>query len=208
MKYQLVWKFISPVAFSMLEVEPMTRISRVLSFTLSVFVVGSCFSFSNIALADPCGIIFPLSSGGDVPIARTGLQQTYVFYRDCLETLVIRPSFRGKTDEFGMLIPFPSVPAIRKVPDNIFAHLDAAIDPPVIEYVFPTPSRTSSSRGGAGCAKPARKMSEEKPALEFETVHVVKEEAVGMYEVAVLQAGSAKALQRWMDDHQYIYPIE
>ena len=35
---------------------------------------------------------------------------------------------------------------------------------------------------------------------------VVKREAIGMYEVAVLEAGSAAALKRWMDDHGYKYP--
>jgi hypothetical protein len=37
-------------------------------------------------------------------------------------------------------------------------------------------------------------------------VRVLREEAVGMYEVAVLEAGSAKALDRWMSDHGYQYP--
>ena len=37
-------------------------------------------------------------------------------------------------------------------------------------------------------------------------VKVIKQEAVGMYEVAVLAAGSAKALQLWIDDHGYKYP--
>ena len=37
-------------------------------------------------------------------------------------------------------------------------------------------------------------------------VTVLKEEAVGMYEVAVLEAGSPAALKRWMDKHGYQYP--
>ena len=37
-------------------------------------------------------------------------------------------------------------------------------------------------------------------------VRVLREEAVGMYEVAVLEAGSAAALKKWMDDHGYRYP--
>jgi len=35
---------------------------------------------------------------------------------------------------------------------------------------------------------------------------VLKEEAVGMYEVAVLQAGSAEVLKKWMDKNGYQYP--
>ena len=42
--------------------------------------------------------------------------------------------------------------------------------------------------------------------LAFNQVQVLKQEAVGMYEVTVLAAGSAQALQRWMDDHGYQYP--
>ena len=39
-----------------------------------------------------------------------------------------------------------------------------------------------------------------------ERVVVLKEEAVGMYEVAVLEAGSARALKAWMDSHGYRFP--
>jgi hypothetical protein len=42
--------------------------------------------------------------------------------------------------------------------------------------------------------------------LKFDDVRVLRQEAVGMYEVAVLEAGSASALKRWMDDHGYKYP--
>jgi hypothetical protein len=42
--------------------------------------------------------------------------------------------------------------------------------------------------------------------LAYDKVRVVKQEAVGMYEVAVLEAGSPKALSKWMADHGYKYP--
>jgi hypothetical protein len=35
---------------------------------------------------------------------------------------------------------------------------------------------------------------------------VLNQEAVGMYEVATLAAGSADALKRWMDEHGFTYP--
>ncbi len=43
-------------------------------------------------------------------------------------------------------------------------------------------------------------------AMEDKRVVVLKQEAVGMYEVAVLQAGSAQALKRWMDQNNFVYP--
>lgn len=48
--------------------------------------------------------------------------------------------------------------------------------------------------------------AEAEAPLEYDTVRVIRQEAVGMYEVAVLAAGSAKALQRWMDEHGYKFP--
>ena len=43
-------------------------------------------------------------------------------------------------------------------------------------------------------------------ALGYNEVRVVREEAVGMYQVAVLEAGSANALSKWMSDNGYRYP--
>ena len=91
------------------------------------------FSFAAIeALADPCGMVPPIYVGQPPTLARVGEQQTYVFYKDGVETFVIRPGFKGDVDNFGMLIPFPTPPALRKVPDNVFAQIAAAVDPPEV----------------------------------------------------------------------------
>ncbi|MGB6041906.1 MAG: hypothetical protein WBF93_02000, partial [Pirellulales bacterium] len=101
------------------------------------------------ALADPCGMVPPVYVGEGVPITRIGEQQTYVFYKNGVETFVIRPGFTGKVDEFGMLIPFPTPPSVRKVPDHIFPHIAAAIDPPeVVINLFPLP-QAAMARGAA-----------------------------------------------------------
>lgn len=42
--------------------------------------------------------------------------------------------------------------------------------------------------------------------LGKDEVRVLREEAVGMYQAVVLEAGSAAALKRWMDDNGYKYP--
>ena len=158
----------------------------------------------QVASADPCGMVPPIYTGPGVPIARTGDQNTFVFYKDGIETFVIHPGFKGKVDQFGMLIPFPSVPELRKVPDNIFPHMRAAIDPPevVVHVVDPRQRLRQLATSRFASRRPARY----ELAFREDQVKVVKEEAVGMYEVAVLEAGSAKALKKWMDDHGYKYP--
>jgi Uncharacterized protein conserved in bacteria (DUF2330) len=173
-----------------------------LRWLLALLVAGTV---ADAAFADPCGMVPPIYLGPGAPIARTGDQNTYVFYKNGVETFVIHPAFKGKVDEFGMLIPFPAIPELRKVSDNIFPHLRAAIDPPeVTVYVF-----RGGPVGGFGGGFGNKTKSEAAPlqvAKRADVVRVVKEEAVGMYEVAVLEAGSAKALNKWMDDHGYKYP--
>ena len=160
----------------------------------------------DAATADPCGMVPPVYVGPGTPIARTGDQNTFVFYKKGVETFVIHPGFKGKVEEFGMLIPFPAVPELRKVPDNIFPHVRAAIDPPeVVVYAFQGRFGFANGKGQASGGQQGQK-NLDKLSLKKERVRVVKEEAVGMYEVAVLEAGSAKALKKWMDDHGYKYP--
>ena len=156
----------------------------------------------SLADADPCGMVPPIYTGPS-PISRIGLQKTYVFHKDGVETFVIRPGFSGKVDNFGMLIPFPNPPEIRKIADNLFEHVANAIDPP--EVVVDLRIRRMMMRG-AGVAVPNAAPKERAMRFDKDEVRVLKQEAVGMYEVAVLEAGSATALKRWMDENGYQYP--
>ncbi len=177
----------------------------------SLAILGAAWALlgAGLAFADPCGMVPPIIVGDDVPITRVGLQKTYVFFKDGkdgeagIETFVIRPGFHGKVEEFGMLIPFPEPPALRKVSEEIFSHLDKAIDPPEIVVDLRPPPPAPVAKNGA--EKSPAKSKEDAP-LAINEVRVLRQEAVGMYEVAVLEAGSAAALKRWMDDHGYHYP--
>jgi hypothetical protein len=146
----------------------------------------------------------PIYVGEGTPITRVGPQRTYVFSKDGMETYVIRPGFQGKVDEFGMLIPFPSPPALRKVPDEIFAHLANAIEPP--EVVIDLNPRRYYEDDMVAEKSMAAPMAAAESGLKYDEVKVLHQEAVGMYEVATLAAGSAKALNRWMDEHGFKYP--
>ena len=98
-----------------------------------------------------------------------------------------------------MLIPFPSPPALRKIPDDTFAHIAAAVDPPeIVVDLTPVPLEEMMV---TDAAVPEAAMGGSEKSLSYMQVNVVKQEAVGMYEVAVLEAGSAAALNQWMEDH-------
>jgi len=173
-------------------------------FTFATLILAICAGFvDSPTQADPCGMVPPVYVGDGVAITRIGQQRTYVFYKDGVETFVIRPGFQGKVDEFGMLIPFPSIPEIRKVSDNIFPHVAAAIDPPEVVVNLRV---QFLARRSAQALPQASAASGKGGGLKYDQVRVVKQEAVGMYEVAVLEAGSPKALSKWMADHGYKYP--
>ena len=145
---------------------------------LTTLVVIAC-GLSNRAVADPCGMVPPIYTGPGVPIVRTGLQQTYVFYKDGVETFVIKPGFQGRVEDFGMLIPFPAPPELRKVSDNIFEQVDNAIDPPeVLIDLMPIMQQNDAFQVQQAQGSGSRL---DLYAARREKVVVLKEEAVGMY---------------------------
>ena len=163
------------------------------------------------AVADPCGMVPPIRIGdtGGPAIQRQGAQRTYVMFHEGVETMVLRPGFTGKIDDFGMLIPFPTPPALRKIEDDTFAHLEGLVDPPEVDVYLYDPrwmyEEYEMSMAEDAAAGPPQKQSREW-GLEYDEVRVLNQEAVGMYQVAVLEAGSPKALSKWMSENGYRYP--
>src|SRR5205807_6696079 len=90
------------------------------------------FVCSGLSFAAPCGMVPPIYVTDNTSLVRVGDEQTYVFFKDGLETFVIRPGFSGKVEDFGMLISFPTPPALRKVSEDIFPQIAKAIDPPEV----------------------------------------------------------------------------
>jgi hypothetical protein len=156
------------------------------------------------AEADPCGFVPPVVIQGSIAanITRTGDQLTFVFFKDGIEDIVINPAFKGRISEFGMLVPFPSPPALRKVADDIFQQVANAVDPPKVRVDI----RLRLMAQGAAEGIPARETSWARDELAYHSVRVLKEEAVGMYQAATLEAGSAEALKKWMTENGYVYP--
>src|SRR5437588_6620548 len=112
---------------------------------VALFVI---LAASGQALADPCGMVPPIYVTDNTSLVRVGDEQTYVFFKDGLETFVIRPGFSGKVEDFGMLISFPTPPALRKVSEDIFPQIAKAIDPPEVMIDLRWRFARSGRRGG------------------------------------------------------------
>ena len=171
-----------------------------------VSIAAVVMLMASMASADPCGMVPPISLSNNANITRIGLQNTYVYFKDGVETLVIRPGFEGNVEEFGMLIPFPQPPALRKVSDNIFPHIQNAVDPPEITVYAADFWADKNGQVLRRAGRFRQDSAAEGKSLAVNEVRVINQEAVGMYEVAVLEAGSADALKKWMDDHKYRFP--
>ena len=177
--------------------------------TLSTLIVTMLLlMFSSQGLAGPCMFVMPRVTVEKQPavLERTDNRKTYIFYKNGIESIVIRPSFKGNVEEFGVLIPLPSVPSVRKVPEEIFSHLCAAIDPPEVSVNLDGSLGKGRSPGGLSAADSTNSPKNEGMQLGYNEVRVVKEEALGMYELAVLEAGSSLALKKWMEERKFVFP--
>src|SRR5882724_1255436 len=142
---------------------------------LAVLGLGHWYSAS--ALADPCGMVPPIYVTDNTSIVRIGDEQTYVFYKDGIETFVIRPGFSGKVEDFGMLISFPTPPALRKVSEDIFPQIAKAVDPP--EVVIDVRQRLYLQRFAANSAPAPTAATGFGLMLKKDEVRVLRQEAVG-----------------------------
>ncbi len=89
---------------------------------------------------------------------------------------------------------------------HVFSHIAAAVDPPEVVVDLRARFRRGFGGGLGGGGAGGFGGLKFNAVAEKEVVRVIKKEAIGMYEVAVLEAGSAKALSRWMEEHGYKYP--
>src|SRR5438094_8228639 len=100
-------------------------------FVIALALLGfSVVSWGALALADPCGMVPPIYVSDNTSLVRVGDEQTYVFFKDGLETFVIRPGFSGKVEDFSMLISFHTPQALRKLSEDIFTQTTKPSAPP------------------------------------------------------------------------------
>src|SRR5256884_4660003 len=150
-----------------------TVLVAILGLLVGPWLSGRCF-------ADPCGMVPPIYVNDSTSLVRVGDEQTYVFFKDGLETFVIRPGFSGKVEDFGMLISFPTPPALRKVSEDIFPQIAKAVDPPevVIDLRWERFARSGRLRG-LGDANRDKQGGASELKLKRDEVWVLKQEAVG-----------------------------
>ncbi len=142
-------------------------------------------------------VIFPQNGRDIFGVA----QRTIVVFGEDEVSLIPQVHFEGDARDFGILVPVPAEPSLSTVGSNIFT-----------EASFMTQPIVRQSNGGCGCddnnqivGPPFFRGFSEGDLVQDAAsgVTVIREEIVGMFQAAILQATSADDLTQWLNDNNY-----
>ncbi len=152
-------------------------------------LVAVSVSFLNfVAPVSACGgfAVFP-------PVGTLHLTEddtnVMVVYDGRTETFIMEPSYKGNAAEFGIVVPFPSRPTLKNVPNELFSQLEE------LTYI-PPPYITGDLNVSLGFGDTKSKNI---------GVHIIEQKKVGDYNTTILTADSTQSLIRWLKDHSYQY---
>lgn len=147
-----------------------------------VAIIISSFYFLPIA-AQADGGMFPPDG---YYMNETG-QKAFIYYAGQTENLVISAKYQGNSADFAWVIPTPTKPEIYKSDASIFTKLQKITT--VDETGIPALGTTTYSLG-----------------TPEESVEVIEEKTIDIYDTAILKATDDKALANWLIEHKYTFP--
>jgi HEAT repeat protein len=142
--------------------------------------------FSVSAVADGC-FVFRWDKKTDINEPN---QKAIILYHAGREDLLLQVKYEGAVDEFGWLIPVPSLPTVERGSMEAFYELSQL-----------TQRGFSAALGGFGM-----KGSEAADTDGPSRVKVIQTKTVGAYQVSILAANDAAALETWLKENGYSIP--
>jgi hypothetical protein len=152
---------------------------------------GKCAALLVFALLAPLSLqadgcfVFKWNKSIDI---NEPTQKAIIVHDSGREDLLLQVKYEGPLEEFGWLIPVPSVPTVEKGSMEPFYELSQL-----------TQRHFGTTRGMATLSASIDSQGEEK-------VKVIEIKTVGAYEVAVLSAKDTGSLERWLQMHDYSLP--
>ncbi|MDZ4779427.1 MAG: DUF2330 domain-containing protein [Planctomycetia bacterium] len=144
--------------------------------------------------ASACGAVGP--SGKPVVNA----DQTVILIWDAAtktQHFIRQASFKSEADDFGFLVPTPSLPELEESGNDAFPFL--------LKLTEPDKRKVSRPSGGFGCGCGG---ASNPVTATTAAVEVVAEKLVAGFQAVVLKADSVDALVGWLKDHGYAYSPE
>ena len=119
----------------------------------------------------------------------SGDQRLFLFHRNGVQHLILENGFKGQARDFGLLLPLPSPPEVKKVDRQFFRQLWQLTPQPTIRRLG-GPTGLASAKADASA------------------VQVVSRQVAGIFEAVTLKATSTEAFMDWLDRHGYAHPAD
>ncbi len=148
-------------------------------------------------------------AGGGAELFNNATQ--VVLMREGTRTVLsMQNNYQGPADDFAMVIPVPVVlkkEQVKTLPREVFARVDTLSAPRLVEYwevdpCFVEPEYKGVKRRGSA----ASGMDVRKSLSGFAMVKVEAQFEVGEYDVVILSAKDALALEAWLKENKYRIP--
>jgi hypothetical protein len=149
-------------------------------------------------------------SGGDAKLFNNATQ--VVLMREGIKTILsMQNNYQGPPGDFAMVVPVPVVlkeQNVKTLPAELFAKVDTLSAPRLVEYweqdpcASPVDDDRSPSSPSAGGGPPKTSDPGQSPG----TVKVEAQFAVGEYQIVILSATEATALETWLVQNGYKIP--
>ncbi len=155
--------------------------------------------------AEACGCFVPPDPS--VPIVQAG-ERILFAQENGVVTAHIQVQYSGPAEEFGWLLPMPSIPEMELGSDELFAQLIAQTQPTYRldkEYRGDCPFDPFRGQGG-GFGSPSNDSAGESPPGGDGGSPLVLRDSVGPYDFAVLRANDKQPMLDWLDQNGFFVP--
>jgi hypothetical protein len=155
-----------------------------------------------------CGCFTPPDPS--VPVVQAGERIAFAQSNGQV-TAHIQIQYSGNAQDFGWLLPLPSVPTLQLGVDELFNQLTATTQPKYkLNRVYEgncsfDPSRFGGLANGGGAATPTAGGASGGDASSQSPL--VIQDSIGPYDYAVLKADSKDAMLKWLSDNHYFVPV-
>ena len=177
---------------------------------LSGLVLGAVVTLAGAHEARAfCGFYV---SGADAKLTNDATQ--VVLMRDGTRTvLAMQNNYQGPPQDFAMVIPVPVVlqkENVKTLERGVFDRVDQLTAPRLVEYweqdPCPRPQRMMEDPAGAGVAYKSMPAGVPMPSAAPPPVRIEAQFSVGEYDIVILSATDATALDTWLHDNGYKIP--
>lgn len=169
---------------------------------LTTALATSAAALAMLALpaqrAEACGCFAPPDPS--VPVVQAGEQIVFA-HEDGMITAHIQIQYQGEANEFGWILPLPSVPDMELGTDELFAQLIATTQPKYrLNRIFEDSCQAIPLAAGT-----ANESTDGNSGTPPDSV-VVKQDSIGPFDFAVLRADDRTEMFNWLTENSYFIP--